>query len=99
MNGNGLSRVEPVGCDLRLAREEIDAANDPPTLYERVRQTQAGEHFERAGFHHRRPVPAERLWVTVDEVQGYAATRELDREHEPGRTGADDENRVFWHDW
>jgi hypothetical protein len=87
--------VEPDGGDLRRAREEIEAANDVAAPHEPVRQAHAGENFERAGFHDDRAVAAERLGAAVDKVNGRAATRELDREDEPGRTGSDNENGAF----
>ena len=85
---------EPEGRGLGVARENVDAADDMSAPHEGVRQTHAGEHFERAGFQQGRPIPAERLRVPVDQMEGHAAPRELEREHQPGRTGADDQNGV-----
>jgi hypothetical protein len=87
--------VELDGCDPAAAREQLNAANDPPALKERVRQAQALENLERARFHDDRAVPTERFRPSVHEMTGHAAPGELDRENEPGRTGADDENGVL----
>jgi hypothetical protein len=86
--------VEPDGGDLGSAREQVDAANGAPAPQEGVRQPHAGEQLQRAGFHDDRPVPAERLRAAIDQVKRHAAARELDRENQTGRTGADDENGI-----
>jgi hypothetical protein len=58
---------------------------------------QAGEQLERTGFDDDRPVPAERLRATIDQLKWDAAAGELDGENQPARTGADDQNGAFRH--
>ena len=67
----------------RRAFAELESAIDDAEL--RV-------DLERARLHAQCPRLQSRPWVPVDDQRTYAASRELIREHQPGRPGADDED-------
>lgn len=68
-----------------------------PALQKPVGQSEAGKDFQGSGLDDGRPAPSERLLEPIDQVKRHPTARQLDPEYEPGRAGADDENRTAWH--
>ena len=61
-------------------------------LQEAIGDAHRLEHLERAGVDDGRPIPGLRPRALVDQLARDAPPHELRRQHEPGRSGTDDEH-------